>query len=582
MDRNTLLAFALSMLAIWMWVAWQEQRQGQGRRGTEAREAAERSPAPAAQPGEGEETVARGDHPWPDAPEPAERAGEGVVAAEAAEAAQTGGVGVEREWVVETPLYRAVLTARGAGIRTWELKTYHLGGERGVEGVRVIDRPQGALAALVSTLPRLTTGQRGAGRYELVDREGERLRFEREVGGVTIRKTYQFYADDYRTDLAIEVINGSEQAIDSGLQVAIPARVRRGSDFANAEFAVLQGEEVQWDWVGTIGKVGFFGSMMGSRPELPVYRGDIRWLALSHRYFVVAIAPGIERSAQVRLLNPASGSDELGVVAYPGRGTISPGLSLRREFSVYAGPKEAERLRAFGSDLERTIYLGWFWVDPIARGFNWLLAASYRWIPNYGVAIILLTLLLRVVLTPLTLKQMISMKANAGKMAALQPKIKEIQARYPDDAQRRNEATMALYREEGVNPLAMFSGCFPMLLQLPVFIGLYYALQASISLRHAPFALWIDDLSSPETLFLIPGIDLPIRALPLLMGASMILQQKLTPTPSVDPAQARMMLIAMPVLFTALLYGFPSGLVLYWFVSNLLGIAQQVWINRRA
>ena len=210
------------------------------------------------------------------------------------------------------------------------------------------------------------------------------------------------------------------------------------------------------------------------------------------------------------------------------------------------------------------------------------MAATYRWIPNYGVAIILLTLLLRVILTPLTLKQMISMKANAGKMAALQPKIKEIQARYPDDAQRRNEATMALYREEGVNPLAMFSGCFPMLLQLPVFIGLYYALQASISLRHAPFALWIDDLSSPETLFLIPGIDLPVRALPLLMGASMILQQKLTPTPSVDPAQARMMLIAMPVLFTALLYGFPSGLVLYWFVSNMLGIAQQVWINRRA
>ena len=322
--------------------------------------------------GGGEEAVARGDYPWPDTPEAVERSGEDVAAAEAgevAQAARTGGVGVEREWVVETPLYRAVLTARGAGIRTWELKTYHLGGERGAQGVRVIDRPPGTLAALVSTLPRLTSGQRGAGRYELVDREGEQLRFEREVGGVTIRKTYQFYPNDYRADLAIEVINGSERAIDSGLQVAIPARVRRGSDFANAEFAVLRGDQVEWDWVGTIGKVGFFGSLVGSRPELPVYRGDIRWLALSHRYFVVAIAPGIERSAQVRLLNHASSDDELGVVAYPGRGTISPGLSLRREFSVYAGPKEVERLRAFGSDLERTIYLGWFWVGPRRAGF---------------------------------------------------------------------------------------------------------------------------------------------------------------------------------------------------------------------
>jgi YidC/Oxa1 family membrane protein insertase len=169
-------------------------------------------------------------------------------------------------------------------------------------------------------------------------------------------------------------------------------------------------------------------------------------------------------------------------------------------------------------------------------------------------------------------KQMRSMK----RMSAMQPKIKEVQEKYADDKQRQSEEMMKLYRQSGVNPLG---GCFPMLLQFPVFIGLYYALQSSIDLRQAHFLAWINDLSAPESLFEIPGLGIPVRVLPLLMGASMVLQSKLTPT-SVDPAQARMMMTVMPVMFTVLFYQFPSGLVLYWFVSNLLGIGQQLWVNR--
>ena len=585
MDRNTLLAFALSMLAVWIWVAWQEQRRALAPEGAVPGRAADSSPGAAVRP-----SVDEGDSPWPagggdfDRSVPRE-AGEQIGRAESARAeelAELAETGPAQEWVVETPLYRVVLTARGAGVRLWELKTYRSSGKADSPALRVIDRSPKALAVFASSIPKLGAERDGRGLYELKDRDGMQLRFERQVDGVTERKTYRFHRDDYRADLQIEVINRGDVPIDSGLQLAIPATMRDGRDFADAEFAVLHRDEVERDRVGTIGKAGFFQSLFGGRSELPVYRGDIEWLALSSRYFLVAVVPDIQRSAQVRLLDLPSSDEELGLVAYPGRGTISPGLDLSRKFSVYVGPKESERLQTFGSNLERVINLGWFWVDPIARGFTWLLGVSYRLIPNYGVAIILLTLLLRVILTPLTLRQMISMKANAAKMAALQPKIKEIQSRHADDAQRRNEATMAMYREEGVNPLAMFGGCFPMLLQLPVFIALYYALQASIALRQAPFALWIDDLSAPETLFLIPGVGIPVRALPLLMGASMVLQQKLTPTPSVDPAQARMMMIAMPIMFTVLLYGFSSGLVLYWLVSNLLGIAQQAWINRRA
>jgi YidC/Oxa1 family membrane protein insertase len=136
---------------------------------------------------------------------------------------------------------------------------------------------------------------------------------------------------------------------------------------------------------------------------------------------------------------------------------------------------------------------------------------------------------------------------------------------------------MRLYRNEGVNPLG---GCFPMLLQLPVFIGLFYALRSSIQLRQAPFVGWIDDLSAPETLFVIPGLDLPFRLLPLVMGASMVLQQKITPMQQMDPTQQRMMMVMMPLMMTVVSFGFPSGLVLYWMVSNVLAIAHQLWVGR--
>jgi YidC/Oxa1 family membrane protein insertase len=192
------------------------------------------------------------------------------------------------------------------------------------------------------------------------------------------------------------------------------------------------------------------------------------------------------------------------------------------------------------------------------------------------VAIIIVTIMVRLLMAPVMARQMKSMR----KMSALQPKMKEVQEKFRDDRQKQSEAMMAVYREAGISPFSAMAGCFPMLLQLPVFIGLYYALQGAIQLRQEPFVLWITDLSAPESLFTIPGLELPVRLLPLLMGGSMVLQQKMTPT-SMDPAQARMMLTMMPIMFTLLFYQCASGLVLYWLVSNLLGILQQVLINRR-
>jgi YidC/Oxa1 family membrane protein insertase len=163
------------------------------------------------------------------------------------------------------------------------------------------------------------------------------------------------------------------------------------------------------------------------------------------------------------------------------------------------------------------------------------------------------------------------------KFSAIAPEMKQLQEKHGSDKAKLQEEMMKLYREKGINPLSSLGGgCIPMLIQMPFMVALYFALQSSIELRHAPFFGWIDDLSAPEDLRLF---GLPIRLLPLAMGASMLLQQRLTPSPTADPQQRQMMTM-MSVMFIVLFYGFPSGLVLYWFVSNLLGIAQQVWVNR--
>jgi len=252
---------------------------------------------------------------------------------------------------------------------------------------------------------------------------------------------------------------------------------------------------------------------------------------------------------------------------------IPAGSSYARELRAYFGPKEMDRLSGFGGELVRSIDLGWAWVEPLTKFFATFLGALYSIIPNYGVAIVILTILVRLVTAPLTMKQMRSME----RMRALAPKLKEIQNEHADDRAKQSELTMALYRSEGVNPLG---GCFPMLLQFPVFIGLFYSLRSTIHLRQSPFFGWIDDLASPEMLFEIPGLGIPVRLLPLLMGATMVLQQKITPMQA-DPAQAKMMMIVMPIMMTFVFYTFPSGLVLYWMVSNILAVGHQLLIGRR-
>jgi YidC/Oxa1 family membrane protein insertase len=241
--------------------------------------------------------------------------------------------------------------------------------------------------------------------------------------------------------------------------------------------------------------------------------------------------------------------------------TLRPGETVTLDYLLYFGPKDLDILKAVDHQLARAIDFGFF--APIARPLLHVLKFFYSFIGNYGVAIILLTAIIKALFWPLTQKSYSSMKA----MQKLQPEMLRIKEKYKNDRERLNRETMELYKTNRVNPLG---GCLPMLVQIPVFFALYKVLLDAIELRHAPFALWLTDLSAKD----------PYYVTPIVMGATMFIQQKMTPT-NMDPVQAKMFMI-MPIVFTFLFLNFPSGLVIYWLVNNVLTIAQQFFINRKA
>jgi YidC/Oxa1 family membrane protein insertase len=301
-------------------------------------------------------------------------------------------------------------------------------------------------------------------------------------------------------------------------------------------------------------------------PDL-IVTGDHRWAALESDFFIAALIP---RTTKQLIRGRARDVAQVGLV-FP-EVQVSPGRPWEGGGELYVGPKAWDRLRALGVGLElaqalnygrflHVLFPMWWVCVPLL----WLMNFFGTWLPgqNYGVAIILLTVLVKVVFYPLSLKSMRSMKA----MQALQPQLNALRSKYRSDPQRFQREQVELFRKHGVNPMG---GCLPMVVQIPIFYALYLTLQYSVELQGAPFLLWITDLSKKD----------PYYVLPILMGISMLVQQKMTPTVG-DPRQAQIMLI-MPVVFTFMFLEFPTGLVLYWLVNNCLSIGQQYLIDRSA
>ena len=548
MDRNFFLAVGLSFAVLVLWTLYTEKN----------------APHPPPSP-VGEAAPAPAEEPKGPLAQVLPSASVKPAQAEATEAAP---LTPEQRVRIRTELVEAEFTSWGGALLRWSLLAYTDPSQPGRPNVEMTTLAPDE-AAFTTPLLDLGVGDLSRAPFRVEQPDQRTLVFTLERAGVQVRKTF-LLEDGYVFRLRVEVTNRSAAAVASSFVTDWPIVHRHSDDFREFSASAYQDGSLHSYFVKA--PSSFLGMGPGAAAEPKTLTGNVDWAGAHTRYFLAAILPDNPREASVRFTPLVAGETALLEVGF-GRAELPPGGGLDREYRAYLGPKEPERLDSVGAHLDAAIAKGWF--PPLTRFFTWLLTATHAVVRNYGIAIILITIVVRLLLAPLMARQMRSMK----RMSVLQPRMKEIQERFPDDRQKQSEAMMALYKEAGVNPLSMMTGCLPMFLQLPVFIGFYYALQGAIQLRQQPFFGWIDDLSQPEALFVIPGIHLPVRLLPILMGASMVAQQKLTPS-TMDPAQARVMLTVMPVMFTVMFYQFASGLVLYWFVSTLLGIGQQMVTNR--
>lgn len=384
-------------------------------------------------------------------------------------------------------------------------------------------------------------------------------------GGV-IEKTLRFSGDSYPIGLQIVTHDTPQPWTRVGVSwrhhLEVTKRNDPGSHYSGT--AVLTGKKVMRELVSAIAT---------SPPQS--FEPPVGWAGYADHYFFAALIPSEADQTRATVSPENAGVQLLLSSPMAKDGTAS--------FTVYVGPKDVEVLEASGYELGRAVDFGWFsfLAVPMLR----LLKLFHRVSGNYGIDVILLTILVKVLFMPLTNRSMKSMR----EMQKLQPQMARLREKFKDDREQLNKEMIELYRRHRVNPLG---GCLPMVLQIPVFVGLYQALSQAIELRHARFAFWVHDLSAHECYpwpgqatvagcndFSVFGLQIPI--LVLLMGGSMILQQYLSPSTGMDPAQQRMMLILTPVIFTVMFISFPSGIVLYWLVNNLLTIGQQWWTNRQ-
>jgi YidC/Oxa1 family membrane protein insertase len=459
----------------------------------------------------------------------------------------------ERVVRIETDRYDIVATSAGGRLRSIGLKNYRETAEPNSPPHDLI--PDGSVLPLgvYWTRPDGSIGSDAQVDYALNLEERPDDTFTLSMSGTspqgdTISKRLSGSAGAYVLSYEVEVGVEYETSLGVAWARAVSPNVDR--------LRVVEGPVVLID--------GSLKSISAHGLEEPVtLKGVVDWAGYADHYFVIAYYP--------------AEATDLRFSAVAGAGNAEATLwadvsSPRVSYQLYAGPKKLAELRKVGHRLEESVDLGWFAF--IARPLLELMLLLNKFTGNYGWSIILLTVAVRLVFYPINKRQALAMKA----MQKVQPELKRIQEKFKDDRERLNRELMEVYRRHKVNPLA---GCLPMLLQLPVFLGLYNALMQSIELRHAPFLGWITDLSQPDRLgsLAIPFVQPPgVPVLTLLMGASMIAQQKMMPAAG-DPTQQKMMMF-MPVIFTVMFINFPSGLVLYWFASNLMSIAQQYMTNR--
>jgi YidC/Oxa1 family membrane protein insertase len=452
-----------------------------------------------------------------------------------------------RDIVVETSNYKAVIAETGGGIKSFRLKHY-----------RETPAPDAELKELITTdsyrdLPLYFTWGVEPRRAQIPLFVADKETLKIETGesrtltmtaqlssGLQITRRMTFAPDSYLINLSVEVYNLSETPL-------------QGSSYMSLTNRPFTSTSARYLFSGPAALID--GKLQEIKPKNleeggQTLQGNITWVAFEGTYFMTGVIPENQSNQTLKL---SADGEMINSLLLSADQVIPAAGRLQYNYQVYFGPKKITTLREAGHDLERVVNFGWF--DKLARPALYLLNFFYGYVGNYGIAIILVTVLIKILFWPIAQKGLKSMK----NMQKIQPKMAKLKEKYKNDSARLNQEMMGLYKTYKVNPLG---GCLPMLLQIPVFFALYKVLLQAIELRHAPFMLWITDLSAPDRLMV--GVDIPylggIPVLTLLMGGSMFLQQKMTPSPA-DPTQAKIMMF-LPVIFTFMFLNFASGLVL--------------------
>jgi YidC/Oxa1 family membrane protein insertase len=489
---------------------------------------------------------------------------------------------------VTTPLYRARIDLVGGVISGWELLA-HKSWRGGPVQLVPENSPAGGADKIIfraaeldlATFPYTTDGISGNGDLDLAAGGEKRTLTLRGTtrGGLEVRKIFTFDPATYGVSVDLE-LGGDGVAVGNLLtQTGSPESVRFGWNRGIA--LVERHEKTEQATLRSFAGIGedlHIRKRDGLKKDVAKaegqWRGSIRLAGVQDRYFTIAgIVPrgqGEPVEGTVRLGGDKERLAQTWAIDLPARRVDGEGLAAAR-LDLYIGPQQADLLRVYGQGLENTMDLGWKWVRPLSKLVLWGMDLLYRYLPNYGVIIIIFSIVTKLMFYPLTQTSTKSMK----KMQELQPKLKALQEKYKNDKEKLNQATLKLYQEEKVNPL---SGCWPLLVQSPVFIALYQALSRTVSLRGQPFVGWMRDLSQPDAIatlpFAIPMLGSDLNLLPFLMGIAMYFQTKYTPT--TGGGQMAIMNSMMPVIMIFIFYSMPSGLVLYWLVNNVMQ-AYQSW-----
>jgi len=534
-SQRLILVFALLAVLMFIWQAWERENQ------------------PASLPASSQTASATGGDA-PKAPSAPESPGAPTPATPAA-------IATGKRIHVQTDVFRAVIDTHGGDLRELQLSRYSVAVDKPDTPLTLFNDQgpqiyvaQSGLIGLKGQFPNHTTAySTPATRYTLADGQDE-LRVPliwRGPDGLAYTKTYVFRRNDYRVDVLFEIDNRSKQEWRGhfyGRFVRDYVEQRGWLSLPTFTGGAIYTPEDKYQ------KIAF--DDMANKPLRREVKGG--WVAVLQHYFVAAWLPTQDVSHEFFSDVPQANRYVIGfkdlaptVVAPGGHGQVAQ--------TLYLGPKTHKRLATLPTGMDLTVDYGWLTV--IAAPLFWLLDKIHLLVGNWGWAIIVLTVLIKLVFYPLSAASYKSM----AHMKKVQPRMEALKERFGSDRQKLNQALMELYKTEKINPLG---GCLPILIQIPVFIALYWVLLESVELRQAPFLLWIRDLAAPDPYFILP----------IVMGASMWLQMRLNPTP-MDPMQKKIFTF-MPIMFTGMFLFFPSGLVLYWVVNNVLSIAQQWQINR--